>query len=303
MTDSFRTAGRALLAIAAFVVPTIFIYRAAVDVARPYPATSAVAPQYKDTVYVGVISRYPSSVLYRGYQPMMDYLSRTTGRYFALRLSGSYEETVQQLAQGKVTAAFIGAYLYVKAHEADGVVSVLQPLNADGTARFRSVVLSRDDSDIRRIDDLRHRKVALPPPLSFSANWLLNLALPGAGLDSTDLALVHYLPNHHAAVYELLRGRVDVAVVKDRVAQEFRGRGVRVVASSEPIPGGPIVVAVRHDTAIVNRMADALLALTPRDSAARLVMSTWDPEFAYGFTRAPDADYDGLRALLKSRLP
>jgi hypothetical protein len=29
----------------------------------------------------------------------------------------------------------------------------------------------------------------------------------------------------------------------------------------------------------------------------------WDPEFANGFTRAPDAAYDTLRALLRVRAP
>jgi len=303
MGDVPRGALRALIALFAFFLPTVLIYRTVVDVSSPYPpaARAALARAPADTVFVGVISRYPSSVIYSGYQPVMDYLSSVTGRYFALRLSGSYEETVQQLVHGRVTAAFLGAYLYVKAHDEHGIVSIVQPLNDDGAPRFRSVLLVREGSTIHAPKDLAGRRVALPPELSYSANWLLTRALPAAGLDSGALASVRYLPNHHAAVYELLRGNADAAAVKDRVAHEYRGRGVRVIAMSDPIPGAPIVVAAHADTALVNAITTALLAPDRRDPNFARITAGWDPEFANGFTRARDADYDGLRAMLRMR--
>ncbi|MBM3907246.1 MAG: PhnD/SsuA/transferrin family substrate-binding protein [Gemmatimonadetes bacterium] len=303
MAEMPRIAGRVLLAATAFLVPTILIYRTVVDVSSPYPGAAAAepAPAPAETVFVGVISRYPSSVIYRGYQPVMDYLSQTTGRYFALRLSGTYEETVQQLVRGRVAAAFLGAYLYVKAHDEHGVVSIVQPVNDDGKPRFRSVLLVREGSDLHRPRDLRGRRLALPPELSYSANWLLTRVMPAVGVDSTALRSLRFLPNHHAAVYELLRGNADAAAVKDRVAQEYRGRGVRVIATSDPIPGAPIVVAARHDTALVGAITRALLSLDRRAPGFREITAKWDPEFANGFTRASDADYDVLRQMLAPR--
>ena len=297
---------KALLAVLAFSVPTVFVYRTDVDLSSPYPRAAAserTAPAApRDTVYVGVISRYPSSVIYRGYQPVMDYLSSATGRYFALRLGGSYEETVQQLVHGRVSAAFLGAYLYVKAHEENGVVCIVQPLNDDGAPSFRSLLITREGSNIRSLKDLEGRRVALPPELSYSANWLLTRAMPKAGLDFKSIGSVRHLPNHHAVVYELLRGNVDAAVVKDRVAREFVGRGVRVVATSDPIPGAPVVVAASHDAQLVADIRQALLGIKPRDPATARLIATWDPEFANGFTAARDADYNGLRLMLGLRV-
>ncbi len=306
MSEKFRGVAWILAAVLAFVVPTVFVYQTVVDLSSPYPASvtapAAVAAAPRDTVFVGVISRYPSSVIFRGYQPVMDYLSATTGRYFALRLGGSYEETVQQLVHGRVTAAFLGAYLYVKAHDEYGVVSVVQPLNEDGVPSFRSVLITREGSDIRGLKDLVGRRVALPPELSYSAHWLMSRAMPMAGLDFKSIGSVRYLPHHHAVVYELLRGNADAAVVKDRVAREFLGRGVRVVVTSDPIPGAPIVVTAKHDEQLVAAITKALVGLTPRDPAFARITANWDPEFAYGFTRAPDADYDRLRAMLGLRV-
>lgn len=303
-----RQSGRVvqvLLVLLALAIPTVFVYRSVVDIGVPYPAavaTQAATPAgARDTVYIGVISRYPSSVIYRGYQPVMDYLSSATGRYFALRLGGSYEETVQQLVDGRVSAAFLGAYLYVKAHDEHGVLCIVQPLNEDGVPSFRSVLITREGSDIRSLKDLVGRRIALPPELSYSANWLLTRAMPKAGLDFRSIGSVRYLPHHHAVVYELLRGHVDAAVVKDRVAREFLGRGVRVVASSDPIPGAPLVVAAAHDAPLVAALTRALLAIRPSDPGMARVIASWDPEFANGFTTARDADYDALRTMLGLR--
>jgi phosphonate transport system substrate-binding protein len=305
MTHRLRAVTWIGLAVLALSIPTVPVYRAVMDLTTPYPAGPAEAPTVaavpRDTVYVGVISRYPSSVIYRGYQPVMDYLTSATGRYFALRLGGSYEETVQQLVAGRVSAAFLGAYLYVKAHDEHGVVCVVQPLNEDGVPSFRSVLITREGSDIHALRDLAGRRVAVPPELSYSAHWLLTRAVPAAGLDASSITAVRYLPHHHAVVYELLRGNVDAGVVKDRVAREFVGRGVRVVATSDPIPGAPIVVAASYDRPLAAAISTALLALHPRDPSFATVTAGWDAEFANGFTLARDADYDGLRSMLRRR--
>lgn len=303
MVHRSRVLVGSLLAVLAFGAVTVGFYQTVVDLSKPFPAeaemflaASAEAPG--DTVFVGVISRYPSSVIYSGYQPVLDYLTVATGRYFALRLGGSYEETVAQLVDGRVAAAFLGAYLYVKAHDEHGVVSIVQPVNEDGTPWFRSALIVNEDSDINGIADLAGRRLALPPELSFSANWLSAHAMPAAGLDFASVASVRHLPHHHSVVYEVLRGNADAGVVKDRIAQEFLGRGVRVVAVSDPIPGAPIVVPARHDPALVLAIRDALLSLDRNDPAFPSLTAGWDPEFANGFTLARDEDYDALRAML-----
>jgi len=303
MEPKHRTITGIVLAVLAFGASTVAFYHMVMDLSSPYPGAVGVLPEDRarppaDTVYVGVISRYPSSVIYRGYQPLLDYLSAETGRYFALRLGGSYEETVAQLVDGRVAAAFLGSYLYVQAHAEHGVVCVVMPLNEDGTPWARSALITGDGSDIRSVEGLRGRRLALPPELSFSAQWLLTSALAEAGLDASDLGSLRHLPHHQAAVYEVLRGNADAAVVRDRVAREFRGRGIRVVATSGPIPGAPIVVPAVHDSALVAELKGALLGIDVRDPGFTALAAGWDPEFAHGFTEARDADYDGLRLML-----
>jgi phosphonate transport system substrate-binding protein len=281
-------------------------YRLALDLSMPYADAAELYVEADrdaraDTVFFGVISRYPSNIIYQGYQPLMDYLTAATGYHFVLRLSESYDDTVQQLVEGRVSVAFLGSYLYVKANAEHGIICILQPLNEDAAPQFQSVLVTHEQSDIVSLRDLSGRRLALPSELSFSANWLALHELDQAGLRLADLSAVRHFPHHHTVIYEVLRGNFDAGVVKDRVAREFLQRGVRIVASSDPIPGSPIVLPASHDPALAQAITTALLRVDPADSAFAALVSTWDPEFAYGFTKAQDADYDVIRAMLKRR--
>jgi phosphonate transport system substrate-binding protein len=273
-------------------------YRAAVNLALPYPEARGTLLNEErlarpDTVFVGVISRFPSNVIYQGYQPVMDYLTETTDYHFVLRPSEGYEEAVRHLVEGEVSAAFLGSFLYVRAHEEYGVRPLLQPLNAEGEGSFRSVLIARESGGAQTAGDLSGLRLALPSELSFSANWLR--------LDSAmePFALVQHFPYHQTVVFEVLQGNFDVGVVKDRVAQEYRHRGIRILATSDPVPGSPLVVPARSDPALERAIVTALLALEAENPAHAERLRSWDPEFAFGFTVARDADYDGLRALLR----
>lgn len=283
---------------------TWFLRNAILDISKPYPAAHHLqieeqqVPQ--DTVLIGVISRFPSNIIYQGYQPLLDYMSRHSGYRFELMVSQSYLETVQQLASGKVDAAFLGSYIYARSRDEYNLIPILKPLNENLKPFFHSVLIARQESDIHSIKDLAGRKLALPSEDSFSGNWLIHYGLQAHSLDVRDLVEVANFQHHHTVVYEVMRNHFDAGVVKDRVAYEFLDRGVRIAAYSDPVPGSPIVVHRDHDPAVVSAIIDALLSINPEDPAQQDNISSWDPEFAYGFIRAEPEDYDYIIALMRA---
>lgn len=273
-----------------------------VDISSPWPdiqpAGEIISPAARDTVYIGVISRFPSNILYQGYQPLMDYLTVETEYYFELVISRSYQETVNQLAGGKVDAAFLGSFIYLNSRDEFGLTPILKPLNENGQPFFYSVLITREDSPIQGIADLRGKKVAMPSEQSFSANWLPAYGLDKYGLEVGDLDELAYLQHHHTVVYEIMRNNFDAGSVKDRVAMEFENRGVRIVAKSDPVPGSPLVVSASTDESIKNAIIDTLLKIDVSNAEDRMLVSEWDPEFKYGFARAYPEDYDKMEISL-----
>jgi phosphonate transport system substrate-binding protein len=261
------------------------------------PMTPAAAVE-KSVVFFGVISRYAPNLIYEGYQPVMDYLTENTSYSFQLKLSNSYDETIQQLASGEVQAAFLGTYIYLRAREKYTIVCILKPLNSNFEPYSRSVLFTRTNSNLHSIHDLAGKKLALPSRQSFSGNWLPRYELQKYGLDINNLDSVHYFDYHHTVVYQVLKGNFDAGVVKNRVAEDFMGKGIRFLASSEPIPGSPIVVHKNLAPEIVAAIRETLLKIDVSQPEFKELVKNWDREFAYGFTTADDRDYDHLRSII-----
>ena len=283
---------------------TLFFYQQVLNIAQPFtiegvPKSDSLFSR-KPEVYFGVISRFPPTLIYQGYQPLMDYLTANTAYHFKLKLSGSYQQAVEQLARGEVAAAFLGSYIYVLTRRKYGLRCILKPLNENFEPYFHSVLITRTDSPIYSIQDLKGKKLALPSDQSFSGNWLPRYELLKYGLKVSDLDSIHHFAHHHTVVYQVLKGYFDAGVVKDRVAREYLNRGIRIFAFSEPIPGSPIVVSRQSDPAVVQAIRATLLKIDVQQEKYRSLVNHWDKEFAYGFVEAADSDYNSILKILSS---
>jgi len=172
------------------------------DIKTPFPKNESenakvFTDSNKPVVYFGVISRYSPNIIYEGYQPLMDFLTANTPYRFELRLSSSYQETVRQLVDGEVSAAFLGSYIYLKARKEFGIKALLKPLNENGEPNFQSVLITKNDSEIFSVSDLKNKKLALPSKQSFSGNWLTLYEMSKFNLTLTDLDSIHHFAHHH----------------------------------------------------------------------------------------------------------
>ncbi len=259
----------------------------------PLPA-SFPSVERKPTIYIGVVSRYSPYLIYEGYQPIMDYLSAHTGHRYELRLSSRYEQTIKQLANGEVAAAFLGSFLYARYKNTYRLKALLQPLNAAGQPLFRSVVITAADQPLQSINQIKGKRLALPSPLSFSGNWLFNPRLCSPVFRRTDFDSIRYFGHHNTVVYQIIKHNFDVGVVKERVAREFLPHGIKMIARSKPFPSSPLVVSRHTPPAIAEEIRKTLLPLPPIESQTSATLTHWDREFRFGFVPAREAAFDSL---------
>ncbi len=279
-----------------FSAAAFFVFQSITNFDRGFmmPALKERAEKnYSDTVFVGVISRYTPEKIFQGYQPIMDFLSRRSKYLFELKLSSSYDQTISQLKKGEVTAAFLGTYLFVTNMEGNNLRAVLKPLNSNGKPYFRSALIVKTNSDIRTINDLKGKKLALPSPLAFSGNWLQKIEFKKSGFNISWLKEIKHFHYHNSVAKQVLMGNFDAGVVKDRVANEYIGKGIKAILYSGPIPGSPIVISKKSDKEKVKILVNALLS-AKRDSSVK----NWDPEFSNGFTKAENKDYLEIKKMI-----
>ena len=286
MRKSFLLSG--LLIAGFFILSLSLLYNGFMDVS--YSASHSSAPPVKDSrpiIYFGVVSRYSPHLLYEGYQPLMDYLSRETPYRFSLRLSRTYRETIDQLLRGEVAAAFLGTYIYIQNRSEKKLRCILKPLNKNGKPFFHSVVITGPNSSIKILADLKGTRLALPSPDSYSANWLFKETF----LTRSDFDSIRHFDFHNTVVYRVLKGEFDAGVVKDRAAEKFADAGISIIYQSALIPASPIVVHENTKPEITRAITTALLKINIQDEKYKRLVQNWDAEFQHGFTRAADADY------------
>ncbi len=287
-----------LLVLIASIATTVF-YIYAVDISAVNLADSKKDKikqgKEKTLFYVGVISRYPPNIIFRGYQPIIDYLNQNDKYHFELKLSTTYSETLNQLIKGEVSIAFFGSLLYINAHERYGIIPILKPLNEDFKPFFKSVLFTKSNSDINSIKDLKGKKVAFPSNESFSGNWLIQYEIKKYNMIESDFSEIHNFAYHQNVIFQVLNGSFDAGVVKEKVLKEYKDRNVKVIAYSEPLPGSPIVAIKNYNKEVINIIKSLLLKVDLTKPYYKSLVKNWDKEFIYGFVEANDADYYPIR--------
>ena len=285
------------------ILISIFLYTNVLDLTGTYVSEGehAIVAAYsadKPVKYFGIVSRYPPHIIYHGYQPLMNYLTNNTEYQFRLKLSSSYDDTMEQLVNGEIDVAFMGSYIYASSRHEHNLVSILKPLNENREAFRRSVFITRNDSDIHEIADLRDRKLALASRRSLSGNWVPLYTLSLHELCPDDLDAVTNYAHHHTVIYKVQQGEYDAGAVRDRVAMEYETSGIRVFFSSDEIPTSPVVVSKHQDPYVVEQVKKAFLDLDMEAILADSRYRNWDLDLSFGFTESREDDYDFIMNIL-----
>lgn len=269
------------------------VYRNAEDVT--VDSTSANKP----IVYISVISRYPPNIIYSGYQPMLDYLTANTNYKFELKLCDDYNQAVNMLIKKEVAAAFLGSYVYIKAHDEFGVIPILKPLNSNFEPFSRSVLFTTGPKNIFSLNDLKKKKLALPSAESYSSNWILQYVFKKNNIRQQDLKEIMNFPHHQSVIYNVTNELYDAGVTREYLINKIKNRNIRILLYSDPFPTSPIVVAQDHSKPIVKAITTTLLRLNRNTPERETITQGWDNEFIYGFVEATDKDYDAVRVINK----
>lgn len=268
------------------------------NIETPRPVTTQGDLETKEVTYFGVISRYSPKQIIRGYQPLMDYLTEVTPYKFELRLSRSYMETVEQLAQGKVCFASLGNYTYVHANLKHGVKCIAMPLNEEGSSVNYDAFIVLEESPLQKVTDLRMKSLAMASRFSFSA-WMAFWMLAEEGISAKDLAAYTHLDHHDQVAEKVLRGEYDAGMVKAVVANKYKGEGLRILAISPPIPSVPLVAGNHVSDEKISIIKEALFALREEIAAGNIDTENWDEEIKHGYIEGNDEVYDYTRQVLK----
>lgn len=245
---------------------------------------------------LGAVGFYNPRLMYLKYQVLVDYLSEATGLPWELEIATNYQETVDALCAGRLTLAYLGPFTYVRANERCGVEPIAR-LQTGGSPTYRSVIMVRSRAPFQSVADLAGTRFGFGAPLSTSSHLIPRAMLLDAGIPLADMACRFY-GHHERAARAVLLDEVDACGVRDVVGQRFIERGMRVLATSGPIPNFPIVAGPGLSPKLRRQVEEALIERPAHDAVVAARIASWDPEIRDGFARGDDAEYDSIRRLV-----
>ena len=245
----------------------------------------------------GVIPDENPRIAYEKYQPLLDYLNEGTGLVFELTLKKKFQEVIEDLGMGDIDVAFLGPVSYLDAYARFGVAAIAKSKSAEGNSFYHSVIISRQDGEITDISQLSGKKVAFSSIWSTAGNLYPRYMLAWQDIHLDKLASYKNFNYSDTVVKKVLSGEYDAGGVSESLAKKYLQSGLKILATSEPIMTGPIVVSQHISYAIVEKIKKALFLMT-KTQKGQEVLRNLGPEFEGGFGPAADADYRGIRKMV-----
>ena len=167
------------------------------------------SPNSVKVLRVGFVPAEDAQQVIQNAQPIVDILQNRLGMEVQPFVATDYTGVVEALRANKLDIAFLTPASYVMAKNEANVKVVLKS-ERKGSPFYYAAIITRDDSGIKRLEDLRGKTFAFGDPLSTSANVFPRKMFYEQGIDPVrDFKQILYSGGHDATVLAVLNGKVD----------------------------------------------------------------------------------------------
>lgn len=242
-----------------------------------------------------VIPYYGPEKIWPLFSPFVDYLKKTTGQPWRLKLYPNHEEFMAAIGKGEISMALLGPAPLKMAYQKWGAKPILVALTRNGKPVNHSVIVTNERS-FKTLADLKGKKIGFLK--GSSTSYLVPVKmLKNAGLALSDITPV-FLPSQDRIMSALLSGEIDAGALMESMYQKFQKDNLKVLGISMPMPNFALCALPSFPVKARERLITNLLKLKPhvvsRDAE---IVKEWDEEIKHGFMVPAD---DFLPAILNS---
>ncbi len=258
--------------------------------------SSAAAARQKLTLML--LPLQSPSVMYADFLPLKRYLETRLGEPVELKVANKRSEVIDSLQRGEADMAFMCPILYCDASRRMRIVP-LAKLRVNGSSEYRSVLLVRSDSNIRKTADLVGRTFVYGRYYCPGSGLLPKVILQKVGIDDGDFMETVRLGSDESAILAVMARLFDATGVSEMAARPYLDKGLRVLSYSYPIPQYLFAARAGLGKPLLERIEKAMLSIN--SSHPKKVLGGIETG-ADGLVKARDGDYDIVRILMKSVL-
>lgn len=204
-----------------------------------------------------VVPQFPATTIHRDWTPLLARLETMTGHRFKLKTYDLISDFEVGFLRGEPDFAYMNPYHAIMAKNAQGYETIVR----NGEILLIGILVTRTDSGIDSVEDLRGRRIAFPSPNAFAAALYMRALLrESEGIDFTPV----YVGTHSNAFRQTLRGRTAATGTVRRAwakeTDEVRST-LKVIYETPGRAPHPIAVHERVPAAIRQAVLEAILEL------------------------------------------
>ena len=253
---------------------------------------------------IGFVPSEDAQQVMQNAQPIVDILQKRLNMEIEAFVAADYTGVVEALRVNKLDIAFLTPASYVLAKNEANIKVVLKS-ERKGIPSYYAAIITRADSGIRRLEELRGKTFAFGDALSTTGNIFPRKMFKEHGIDPVrDFKQVLYSGGHDATVLAVLNGKVDAGATyanspdgNDTAWMRYLknpndAKKIKAIAFSEPIPADNLVVNAHLGEALTKQIEEIFIELSRDPAGKKMLRDLYQID---GFVPASDRDYDSVR--------
>jgi len=248
-------------------------------------------------IKLGILPRLGAVELFIMFNPLAEYLSRETGEKVSIVIPKDFDAFKAAVRAGQVDLGFSNSLVYIQLRKDLSIEPLALSSELKAGARFRGIIIVRTDSAIKRVSDLKGKRMIFVEKDSAGGYLFQRLILKKAGLDfEKDIELLPFAKKHDNVTLAVYNGAADAGGIREDDLAKMKDKvdlsKIRIVATSESFPNWPIFAAPGMNAKSAAKVKAALLKLKRGNPASARVLNAAKLDC---FVAVSDSDYDKLR--------
>jgi len=249
-----------------------------------------------ETFYFGFDLRASPQEDAAQYLPFLKYLENTTGYRFKLHFTSKNSSAVDELGKDVTQLSAIGATSFLEAQAKYDAISLVRGLNKQNKAEYQSVFVVRPNSKIRKITDIKGKRLAFGSTDSTQGHLIPRIMLKENGINLNHLRTYDYTGSHQNCAEAVVSGKFDVCGMQDQLANKLASQGlIKIIHTSKYYPSSGIAASKHIEAEALQKITQALLDFSPNGKHKQGLFHWERTEMPLGFTKTSQDDYDELK--------
>lgn len=274
MTARMKTVWTVLIAtlVVIFIV-SLFLLVEPLGTSPEALESAAPANNSSPVLRIGLIPERDVFRQRKRYRVLMDYVSQQLGQPTELVMASSYEGILQDFAEERIEGAFLGSLVAVLAMDRHGAKVVLKPELQGKVSTYHGVIFVRDDSPIKKLEDLSGRSIAMVRTTTggnlFPCCVLMRMELWGG----PNRPQIVWMGTHDDVALKVMEGEVDAGAIKnlrlDAFMRSHPEMTIRRLAEGQSVPSNALLLRSDVDLTLGDRLSEIMLTMGGSDEGRK----------------------------------